>query len=499
MKIHPIVGAEILERVRFPYAVVPIVRSHHERWDGKGYPDGLIGEAIPIGARILSAVDCLDALSTDRQYRRAMPLAEAIRVIIRDAGTAFDPRIAELLARRYEDFERITQAQRSAPMKLSTDIRVAADTAPAAGYETTSAGPPTGTSPQEAPDFLLKIAAARQEAHALFELVQNLGNSLSLDETLSVLSVRLKKIVPFDAMAVYMRREDRLLPEFVSGDNSRLFASLEIPTGQGLSGWVAETGKPILNGNPSVEPGYTNDPTRFSTLRSALAVPLESLTGVVGVLTLYGSERDCFNKDHLRIVLAVSSKLGLTLENALRYRQAETSATTDFLTRLPNARSLFLHLDGEVARSRHAGHPLTVLVCDLDNFKQVNDQYGHLEGNKALRIVAKALRDNCREHDYVARMGGDEFVVVLPGMAQEAVIPRLEQLRRIAVDETKLQLGLEITISVGAAYLPDDGQDAEELLTAADRRMYKAKAESPSRLNAKRAYLDAWQGTTTIQ
>ena len=76
MKIHPVVGAEILERVKFPYPVVPIVRSHHEKWDGSGYPDGLKGEDIPIGARILAAVDCLDALASDRQYRKAIPLDE---------------------------------------------------------------------------------------------------------------------------------------------------------------------------------------------------------------------------------------------------------------------------------------------------------------------------------------------------------------------------------------------------------------------------------------
>src|SRR5438034_5738556 len=93
MKIHPIVGAEILEQVRFPYPVAPIVRSHHEKWDGSGYPDGLSGDAIPIGARILSAVDCLDALASDRQYRRALPLDEAMAEAEREAGKSFDPTV----------------------------------------------------------------------------------------------------------------------------------------------------------------------------------------------------------------------------------------------------------------------------------------------------------------------------------------------------------------------------------------------------------------------
>jgi len=109
MKIHPIVGAEILEQVDFPYPVVPIVRAHHEKWDGSGYPNGLVGEAIPIGARILAAVDCLDALASDRQYRRALPLNEAMDKVASEAGSSFDPRVVGILQRRYVELEKTRQ------------------------------------------------------------------------------------------------------------------------------------------------------------------------------------------------------------------------------------------------------------------------------------------------------------------------------------------------------------------------------------------------------
>src|SRR6185437_5217352 len=111
MKIHPIVGAEILERVNFPCPVVPIVLAHHEKWDGSGYPHGLRGKEIPIGARILAAVDCLDALASDRQYRKALPLQEAMQIIRFQAGAHFDPDVVEVLSRRYLDFEAMTQSQ----------------------------------------------------------------------------------------------------------------------------------------------------------------------------------------------------------------------------------------------------------------------------------------------------------------------------------------------------------------------------------------------------
>ncbi len=492
MKIHPVVGAEILERVRFPYPVVPIVRSHHERWDGSGYPDRLRGEEIPIGSRILAVVDCLDALASDRQYRKALPLDQAVGMVVQDAGRAFDPRVVEIVARRYVELEAMATATRTEGLRLNKDVVVQGGAAPGAGFEASDTGTRPSGAGEDQPEFLTLIAAARQEAHALFELAQDLGNSLSLDETLSVLSVRLNRLVPFDAMAVYVRRDDHLVPEFVSGENFRLFASLHIPMGQGLSGWVADNAKPIVNGNPSVEPGYLDDPSKFSTLRSALAVPLHGVNGVVGVMALYHTERDAYTKDHLRILLVVSSKLSLAIENALRYRQAETSATTDFLTELPNARSLFLHLDGKVARAKRLGQELTVVVCDVDNFKQINDQYGHLEGNRLLKIVAGTLKSHCREDDYVARMGGDEFVVVMGGLSGSHAAMRMDQMRRAALEETRMQTGLELTISVGSATFPDDGTDAEDLLAAADREMYKAKQASPARLKAQQRW-DQWQ------
>jgi len=225
-----------------------------------------------------------------------------------------------------------------------------------------------------------------------------------------------------------------------------------------------------------VECGYLNDPAKFSTLRSALAVPLEGVHGVIGVLTLYRAERDAFSRDHLRILLAISSKVSLSIENALRFRLAEDSATTDYLTGLPNARSLFLRLDSELARCRRTLQPLTVLVCDLDGFKEINDRFGHLEGNKVLRHVAGALRENCREYDYVARMGGDEFVILLPGSDRETIRRRIAQFHSIACGSIQTDAGAGVlALSVGEAFYPDDGSDAEQLLAEADRRMYKSK------------------------
>ncbi|MGA2859085.1 MAG: diguanylate cyclase [Candidatus Sulfotelmatobacter sp.] len=479
MKIHTLVGAEILERVRFPYPVVPIVRAHHEKYDGSGYPLGLKGAEIPIGARILAAVDYLDALASDRQYRRALPLRDVMQKLVAESGKSFDPKVVEVLQRRYQDMEHLAVAKslEDPTGPLSTAIKIERGLEPAAGFENITAPDYAGRETT----FLSSIAAARQEAQSLFELSQDLGASLSLGETLSVFSVKLKPMVPYDAIAIYILREEELFPEFVNGDNYRLFSSLRIPFGQGLSGWVAQNRKPIINGNPSVEPGYLNDPSKFSTLRSALAVPLEGVSGTIGVLALYRAERDAFTSDHLRILLAVSSKMALAIENALKYQQAENSATTDYLTGLPNARSLFLQLDRELARCKRDKNTLTVMVSDMDGFKQVNDRFGHLEGNRVLRLFAQALKDTSREYDYVARMGGDEFVVIAPGLAADAAGKKSEQMRTLAKQAGAEVCGEEIvSLSVGRSIYPEDGEDAEHLLAEADRRMYLEKQKQLS-------------------
>ena len=326
MKVHPLVGAEILDRVAFPYPVAPIVRAHHERWDGTGYPEGLAGEGIPIGARILAAVDCLDALASHRQYRPALPLSEAMAKVKEKSGTWFDPKIVTILESRYIELERMAQmAEDTAVAGLSRTVRVERGLAPAAGFERTE--PTHG--PIDNADFLTSIASARQEAQTMFELSQDLGVSLSLSETLSVLSMRLRRMIPFDSIAVFVNRNGWLLPELVSGENFRALSSLKIRVGEGLCGWVAENSRPIVNGNPQVEAGYSNDPVKHTTLlQSALVVPLEGLNGVVGVLAMYQTNRDAFTPDHLRILLAVASKVALSVENALKYQQAESSATT---------------------------------------------------------------------------------------------------------------------------------------------------------------------------
>jgi diguanylate cyclase (GGDEF)-like protein len=220
-----------------------------------------------------------------------------------------------------------------------------------------------------------------------------------------------------------------------------------------------------------------NDPTKFSSLRSALAVPLQADSGVVAVLALYRVQQNAFAKEDLRIVLNASSKLGFTIANALKFKKAEDSATTDFLTGLPNASSLYLHLESELSRCKRSGSPLTVFMLDLDGFKQVNDRFGHMEGNNLLRMFAAALKGSCRGYDYAARVGGDEFVVISPGLGPEGTAEMIERLQKTAIQAGNGIFAQDIlSVSVGNASYPSDGDNVEDLLTRADHEMYRMKA-----------------------
>jgi len=323
MKIHPVVGAEILEQVHFPYPVVPIVRAHHEKWDGSGYPFGLVGEDIPIGARILSAVDCLDALASDRQYRKALPLDEAMARVAADSGKSFDPKVVAILQRRYIEWEKLaTEQPMQAPPKLSTDIKIVRGSAPDAGFAESAPQSAVGASASTAS----LVSRGQQVADEIVQLTRDAGRLLRSEDIFSLLSVRLRDIVPFDAMAVYSPQDDTLVARFAIGDNYRLFSSLRIPLGEGLSGWVAQNHKAIVNGNPSVEPGYLNDTTKYSTLRSALAVPVEEASRVIAVLALYRLGQDAFKVDELQALEQVCSCIGNSIAKSIVLKRFTAAA-----------------------------------------------------------------------------------------------------------------------------------------------------------------------------
>ena len=324
MKTHPLVGAEILEQVDFPYPVVPIVRAHHEKWDGSGYPDGLTGESIPIGARILAAVDYLDALASDRQYRRAIPLREAMAKVSSEAGKSFDPRVVEVLAARYQELENLTRAKPvKATARLSTDIEVRAGLAPGAGF---------ADEPMDASLSVTKMECAAPPSENPVEVVGTVAqlwlqhpDLLGKDDLLCLVGQKIKHFVPYDSIAIYDAQGKTLLPIYVSGPESERL-SRSIPVGSGLCGWVAYTSKEILNGDPSSEFSRTADSPTLSGLGSALVVPVTLSQVVIAVIALYRRRVGAFSRDELEILAAVASNLAAMLQQVRTRRDTRASS-----------------------------------------------------------------------------------------------------------------------------------------------------------------------------
>jgi diguanylate cyclase (GGDEF)-like protein len=470
VKTHPVTGSEMLSRMNFPPGVRAIVQTHHEKWNGTGYPEGLKGDRIPVGARILAAIDCLDALASDRPFRRALPIGEAMEKVSYESGKSFDPRVVSILQQRYVELEnkaREEALQNSPHSARPRDLgKLAARLLVESEFANSSIVSP--------------IVSARQETQLLQVLASDLAQSSEFEEIAAAAQKCLAGIVAHDTLALYVRRGDNIEAVCALGRNGHRFSKEPLPMARNLSGWCLRERTPILNGDPAQEPSYINDVATMNPLLSALAMPLEGRDGVTGVLTIYHMGRDAFSRDHLRLVKAAGGHIGVALEGALRYQDAENLAGTDHLTGVANGRSLALHLEREVARAGREKVNIGVLLCDLNGFKQVNDRFGHLRGNEVLQHVAKGLKDICRSSDYLARLGGDEFVVVVPGLKEDigSYVARLEA---VTVEAGWAVCGEQcLSLSVGIAIYPVDGDDPKSLLSEADRRMYQAKEQHKS-------------------
>jgi diguanylate cyclase (GGDEF)-like protein len=280
---------------------------------------------------------------------------------------------------------------------------------------------------------------------------------------------------------------------FSDGRFSEAFSGQPIPVGEGLSGWVAHSGRPIINGNPTVEPTFFRGSPLFTENSSALSIPLFDLRGVVfGALTLCASGNAAFSRNHLRALQAAETDFSLALENALRVHAASVDAGAnpglDPLTGLMNARGFFTHVEARIdlrseglpgglkEESRDAAQPLALVLCDLMSFKSVNDRYGYLVGDNLLRALAREFRLCLREGDAIARTGGDEFAVLFAPSGETTAETRIQALQE-AANRARAQLRIESDISLcaGIAMHPHDGVTAEELLGAAERRLVQNK------------------------
>ena len=275
MKLHVDAGADILSSIDFPYPVVPIVRAHHENWDGSGYPNGLRGTDIPIGARILSVVDCYDALTSDRPYRGAMTDEQALSIIRERRGTMYDPVVVDTFERVCRDIGPLTLVPRMQKAIHQINRSASQAVAPAPAL------PPPGPS--------AAIADGPDSLAALVNLARIVSGRPSATDVASMIWAHVRHIIPHASCAFFLNEpaRDAVAVKFVAGEGSTALQGLEIKLGDRLTGWVAEHQQPIINSEAKLDLGSE---AAFVGLQYCLSLPLVSDGRLAGVLSLYGRE-----------------------------------------------------------------------------------------------------------------------------------------------------------------------------------------------------------------
>jgi diguanylate cyclase (GGDEF)-like protein/putative nucleotidyltransferase with HDIG domain len=468
IRIHPQVGAEIIAKVPFPYPVAPLILSHHERWDGKGYPQSLAGDQIPIGARILTIVDYYDAVTTERPYHSALTMESAIGLLKHEMGRALDPTLVPI-------FVDLLPA-------LSAEIRDEA-----AQLEAASAPRPldvvSGSAPRPVPapgpSAFENIALAHREIYALYEIAQTMGTCLSVSDTMALISSKLSKIVPWSGCSLFLHdpAARTLACRFAVGTEASRLLNSTLGDDSGMFGLVVGHRQTVI-ANPGI-PLEALGVCVSSEMKSAIVCPLIYNDIFIGCLSLYHAEANRYTEDHRRLLERITEQAGAVIHNSIVFEQTQEDSLTDPLTGLPNRRSMFVHLSRELARAGRLRGEVSVIVMDVDGFKAINDTYGHNVGDQALREVATTLQAALRPYDLCVRYAGDEFIVVLADCSRDSADSKRHELQsRVAEITLEVRPGkqLRLAVSAGAAVFPEDGSTLEELLADADHRMYRDKA-----------------------
>jgi diguanylate cyclase (GGDEF)-like protein/putative nucleotidyltransferase with HDIG domain len=459
-KIHAPVGAAILERVGFQYPVVPTVKYHHERWDGKGYPDGLSGEEIPLTARILAIADTYDTLRSARSFRAGMPRVAAREMLRKRAGTHFDPSLMGVFLKKLNALEAAIEIQ---------------------GLSYGGPGSPERAAEDQPQSFVEQIKLANKEVFTLFELAREFGSSENLTDMLSLFTSKLKELVPFDTVVIYLLDATRRYANaaHVSGRNQDILHLRRIKVGEGATGIVLKRQEMVKNVNPDLDFSLSHLELiqQYSTM---ISLPLIAENDVIGAVSLYSHDLDEYGDEHIRLLETVAHIGAEAIAKSQQHAETKAHALTDPMTGLPNARSLQKHFEKEMARAARTGSNIQVLVMDLDGFKAVNDTFGHKVGDQMLREVGRVIGEQLRDYDFLSRYGGDEFVAVIPGADQMVVLELCSRIEK-AVCELKLEIEPDgpyasVGVSLGTANYPQQGETFDQMIVAADKAMYVRKS-----------------------
>jgi diguanylate cyclase (GGDEF)-like protein/putative nucleotidyltransferase with HDIG domain len=458
MKLHASVGADILSAIDFPYPVVPIVRHHHENWDGTGYPAGIRGTDIPIGARILSVVDCFDALTSDRPYRPRLTDSAALAILRERRGTMYDPMVVDTFFQVHSATDHDATTGREQPNELLNTI--------ARSRNRASPNDRTAT-----PD---QVSSSAVELLTMHELARALAGQVSLSDAGDVIAKHLRNLIPWTLGVFYLydRAADELEARHVIGEHGAAICGMRVALGQRLSGWVAANRQTIANSDPSLDlsdvPGI-----RSLGLRSCLSTALVFNEQLVGVVSLYSGEINGFNADHRRIIEAVARQIAHTLKSAAEF---DGVPRRDALTGLPNRQQLEQLVNSSDGSNLILKDEFTLLFI-VTEFRGINTVHGADAGNEALRHVVRQSTACLRVADILFRYDSSEFVALLNDADSEAANLIASEIRDSVTRVPLLAAGsgsLSISVGVTAVSYPSDGDSLQELVSTARARAARA-------------------------
>ena len=462
MASHPSLSAAIVDAARLPTEVREAVLHHHEHWDGSGYPAGVREEQIPRLARMLTVADCCSALLSERPYRPAMELAEAIRLMTQQSGTIFDP---GLLATFLSELPTIHAAWKQTALTQSA----------AASAELSNEEPGNESSRQRG---LRVLAGAPDRLAAFYEILSVLGADLNFDKGLQDCLHILRRAIPSDRTGVFILEGDKYVLLQADGFPDHCISRLTASSEHGLMMVSAHERRPRIANSPPGEAPDGRVPRYLDDVQSSLVAPLVVDERVIGMIALCSKSPQAFREEQAQLLKLITGKVASTVMSSRTLRRIYLEAETDTLTGLPNARAVFRRLETELQRAERRSDSLAVFFLDLDELKPVNDSLGHGAGDRLLAAVAGILRSSLRPYDFLGRVGGDEFLAIMPGIAGDQVNNRIIALKQ-AIARNRITVGpdrkIGTTVSVGAAVYPSDASDGEELVYLSDRRMYRDK------------------------
>lgn len=462
IKLHPVIGASILERVGFPYPLVPAVKHHHEHWDGSGYPDQLRGETIPITARILAIVDSFDATYGDGASKTDREAA--VKLLQNESGRLYDPEIVRVFLEKLPVLE----------VELR-ELKTVAEV----GIEKRATSPQTLLPAADLSTAHYEIRRAHQEGTELLYLAQTLSSTLNLEEAVAIIISRISHLIAFDTGAIYLCDETGLTG-YVAGAVGVYADKLrghEALVGHGTIGRALATEEPTYSSAPGLEFAGLEGEVQ-SVFQSMTVHPLVKAERVIGAIMLLSTEPNSFTNEHQRVMAMVEPLAADALFNSMTYLRTEARALTDALTGLPNSRALVTYFEQESNRAERYDTTLAMLMIDLDGFKQVNDTFGHQAGDTVLREVAICLKKELRAGDPLIRYAGDEFIVLLPYAEEGSINDLIARIQKRLEAQVMHLNGIEVCIgaSIGYAMYDRDGRTLDELMRVADEGMYRNKA-----------------------